>query len=75
MKLKPGKNDRTLESLKVFPYVAWALTFAFAFFVYNITLELKEVTDSLQAQTEYLQQQVNTAPEKVDFEKATTKAE
>tara|TARA_B100000508_G_scaffold20642_1_gene14067 strand:- start:2103 stop:2333 length:231 start_codon:yes stop_codon:yes gene_type:complete len=72
MKLKPQKNDRTLESLKIFPLVAWGLTVGFAFFVYNITMELKEVTTDLQAQTQYLQEQINTPVYKItDFEKKT----
>tara|TARA_B100000508_G_scaffold82425_2_gene64024 strand:+ start:3058 stop:3291 length:234 start_codon:yes stop_codon:yes gene_type:complete len=73
MKLKPDKNDRTLESLKVFPYVAWGLTIGFSFFVYNITMELKDVTMDLQTQSDYLQQQINTPVNKItDFEGATT---
>lgn len=46
-KLKPSKGDRTLEQYRVFPFIAWGLVIFFAFFVYNITLELRDITDQL----------------------------
>jgi len=67
--MKTNGNDKALEAYKIFPYVAWALTFGFALFVYNITMELKTVAENLQAQTEFLQEQIKTAPEKQNYEK------
>ena len=58
-------NDRRLEAFKIFPYVAWFLTFLFAYFVYTIVVDLREVTNKLQVQADYLQQQVKTPPEKI----------
>ncbi|MCA9362907.1 hypothetical protein KC851_01150 [Candidatus Kaiserbacteria bacterium] len=55
-------NNRSLESYKIFPYLAWVVTIGFSFFVYNITLDLKAVTIELQAQTEMLQQQISLTP-------------
>jgi len=43
---KHGK--RSLESLKIFPFVAWTLVIAFAFFVYNLTSHVEETTELLQ---------------------------
>lgn len=56
--MKTNGNDKTLESYKIFPYVAWALTLGFALFVYNITMELRTVADNLQQQTQWLQAQI-----------------
>lgn len=68
MKLKK-KSDRNLESLSVFPYVAWGVTFIFAFFVYNLATDLQETADRLQAQTDALELRANTAPSEItDFE-------
>lgn len=58
-------NDRRLEAFKIFPYVAWSLTLIFTCFVYNIVMDLREVTTDLQAQTDYLKQQVNVTPDKI----------
>jgi hypothetical protein len=67
--MKTNGNDKTLEAYKIFPYVAWGLTVVFSFFVYNITMDLKTVTENLQAQTKALELKVNTPTEKIeDFE-------
>ena len=67
--MKTNGNDKALEAHKIFPYIAWSLTVVFAFFVYNITLDLKEITLELQEQTKQLQIKVNTPPEEIiDFE-------
>lgn len=66
MKITPSSGDKTLESLKIFPYVAWTVTVLFAVFVYNITLELQEVTQNLQAQTTALELKVNTPVDQID---------
>jgi hypothetical protein len=63
------RNDKTLESFKIFPYVAWGLTFLFTLFVYNIALELQAVASELQKQTQSLQEKVNTPVDQIeDFE-------
>lgn len=50
MKLGLKGSDRTLESFKIFPYIAWGITVLFVLFVYKITLDLQEVTDTLSKQ-------------------------
>ena len=50
--IKSSGPDHTLESLKIFPYVAWGLIIGFGFFVYNITLNLQAAADDLAIQTE-----------------------
>jgi hypothetical protein len=67
--MKLNNSDKSLESFKIFPYVAWTLVFLFALFVYNITMELKAVAESLQMQTEWLQEKID-APDNqfTDFE-------
>jgi len=68
------KNNRALETHKVFPYVAWGLTVVFAFFVYNITRELQAVTQDLQKQTEELRAKVDMSVHEIkDFEAAEEK--
>lgn len=67
--MKTNGNDKALEAYKVFPYVAWTVTILFAVFVYNITLELKEVTTDLQAQTDHLNKKLGERPDLIeDFE-------
>ena len=67
--MKTNGNDKALESYKIFPYVAWGVTLFFTVFVYNITMELKNVTEDLQAQTQYLVEKVDTPVEQIeDFE-------
>lgn len=67
--MKTNGNDKTLESHKIFPYIAWVVTIGFSIFVYNITQELVDVTRDLQQQTQLLQQQVNTPVDQIkDFE-------
>ncbi len=64
--MKTSGNDRTLESFKIFPYVAWALIIGFAYFVYNITMELKAVTEGLQAQTQFVQEQMQIPSQDIE---------
>lgn len=69
MKDNNKKSDRTLESFKIFPYVAWGITLLFALFVYNIAVDLKETTTRLQAQTDALELRANTPIDQItDFE-------
>jgi len=64
--MKTNGNDKTLESYKIFPYVAWGIIAMLTFFVYNITKELKSVTQNLQQQTEQLQLKANTPIDKIE---------
>ncbi len=57
--------DRTLESFPIFPYIAWGVTFFFAYFVYQIVLELQETTKQLQSQADSIQQMIDV-PSKVE---------
>ena len=64
--MKTNGNDKALESYKIFPYVAWIVTISFAAFVYNISLELKTVTEDLQMQTKQLQEKVNMPVDQIE---------
>ncbi|MCD5381054.1 MAG: hypothetical protein LR008_00580 [Candidatus Pacebacteria bacterium] len=64
--MKTNGNDKTLESYKVFPIIAWVTTFLFAVFVYNITSDLKEITQELQQQTTQLQEQLNRPVDQIE---------
>ncbi len=52
MKLK-YKSDRSLESMKIFPYIAWGVTLAFAVFVFDIAMRLHETADQLAVNAAY----------------------
>ena len=64
--MKTNGNDKTLESYKIFPYIAWTLTIGFGLFLYNLTLELKEVASDLQVQTQFLQEMVDTPVNEIE---------
>lgn len=66
--MKTNGNDKVLESYKIFPYIAWILTFGFVMFVYHIAMELRIVAESLQAQTSFLQEQIKQSPEGVQYQ-------
>ena len=38
------RSEKSLESLKFFPFIAWSIFLLFAAFVYALTYQLKEVT-------------------------------
>lgn len=59
------KNEKALENFRIFPFVAWGLVIIFALFVYKIALDLKVVTEDLQAQTKFLQEKIGTPVEKI----------
>lgn len=73
--MKKGINTyRQLESLKIFPYVAWGLIFLFAFLVYNTTLHLRIAATELQTQSEFTAKQAHIDPTIIkDFEKPKIK--
>ncbi len=60
--MKNKSNNRTLESFKIFPYLAWMLVAGFSVFVYYITVELRQVADDLALQSEFLSEQVKKNP-------------
>jgi len=46
-----NNSDRSLESLKLFPFFAWAVFIMFAVFVYTLTNQLDGVTSTLEETT------------------------
>lgn len=61
--------NNTLESYKVFPYVAWALVIGFALFTYSLTVRLQEnltavdmSIDNLEMRVEKLEQNAVDVP-------------
>jgi len=72
--MKKNSHDKTLESHKIFPYIAWVITIGFAFFVYSIAMDLKDTAEQLSAQADLLQQNAQTPPgDIVDFERKATR--
>jgi len=69
--MQQDTGKRSLEGLKIFPYVAWGLTAAFAFFVYQITTDLQQVTQDLQQQTAELQKKIDNSDPQADFDALT----
>ena len=63
--MKKGGNNRSLESFKIFPYLAWTLVVGFCFLVYLISTELKTVTEELSLQSEFLEAQVKKNPTEI----------
>jgi hypothetical protein len=67
--MKTNGNDKTLESYKIFPFLAWILVIGFAFFVYTIAMDLKDTADRLGAQADLLEGKSRSAAgEIVDFD-------
>lgn len=52
--------DRKLESFKIFPYVAWGLIILFVFFVYQLTVELKDTAATFEDKTNNLETSAKT---------------
>ncbi len=65
------KMDRTLESFPIFPYIAWGVTFFFAYFVYQIVVELQETTKQLQIQADSIQQMIDIPAKQAEGTKPT----
>lgn len=65
MKDKKSSSDHTLESFKLYPYVAWALIIGFAVFVYTITTNLKAAASDLQIQSELSDVQTPPKPSQI----------
>ncbi len=51
--------NNTLESHKLFPYVAWAVVIGFALFTYNLTL-------TVRAELELISSGINRIEERID---------
>ena len=66
--MKQDTGKRSLEGLKVFPYVAWGLTVVFALFVYNITTDLQAVTAQLQEQARTIEEKIQDNNTQIDFD-------
>jgi hypothetical protein len=64
--MKTNGNDKALESYKIFPIFAWITICGFAYFVYNITVELKGVTDRLEIRTQQLESKINIPVEDIE---------
>ena len=66
--MKHAQGKRSLEAYKIFPYVAWGLTFGFAVFLYVLVTDLQDTTSQLQNQTNALQQQIAADPSTANFD-------
>lgn len=62
------RTKRSLESFKIFPYVAWTVTVLFAIFVYNIATELQDTTALLERQVNALEQKTTQDGRVADFD-------
>ncbi len=60
MKRRKDINDHTLESSRLFPYLAWILIAAFCLFVYGITMNLRTAAAELQIQTDISEATLST---------------
>lgn len=54
------QTNQKIETLRFFPFFAWATVILFAFFVYQLTMELKDVVTDLQQSVSRLEEKVNT---------------
>ncbi len=67
--MKTNGNDKALESYKIFPYVAWILIIGFAFFVYNLTVEVRAAATEIGSRSHSVETKVNTRINEIeDFE-------
>ena len=63
---KLSGNTRSLESFRIFPYIAWALIIGFAVFVYKITVHLQAAAAEIEIQTEFTASTAKTPIENVE---------
>jgi hypothetical protein len=71
--MKTNGNDKALESYKIFPILAWILVVGFALFVYAIAVDIKDTTQRLGAQADWLEQNAKTpVKDIVDFDRKAT---
>ncbi len=52
--------NNTLESYKIFPYIAWALVIGFALFTYSLTMQLQDELADINSGIERLETKLNT---------------
>jgi hypothetical protein len=50
-----NKDSKSLESYKIFPVIAWSVTIGFAYFVYTLSLDLRDAIQDIHTQTEATQ--------------------
>lgn len=65
----------TLESYKIFPYVAWALVVGFALFTYSLTVQLQQELNDISSGIERVEQRLNEMDRTVPDAANTTKSE
>jgi hypothetical protein len=64
-----NQTNRKIETLKIFPYIAWTTVILFALFVYNLTVETREALKNLEYSVSQLESKVNTPVNEIeDFE-------
>lgn len=64
-----NQTNRKIETLKIFPYIAWTTVILFALFVYNLTIETREALKNLEYSVSQLESKVNTPINDIeDFE-------
>jgi len=68
--MKKRTSDRTLESFKIFPYLAWGVTLFFSYFVFTIIVDLQQTVQQLQTVTQSLETKVAVPVDQIqDFDR------
>lgn len=57
--------NNTLESHKLFPYIAWTLVVGFALFTYSLTLHLNESFDDIDTSVQNLEDRVEALEQRI----------
>jgi len=57
--------NNTLESQRIFPYVAWALVIGFAFFTYTLTMQLKAELGYISTSVENVNDRIDRLEENI----------
>jgi len=52
--------NNTLESSKLFPFIAWSTVIGFALFTYTLTMHLNSELDSISIDIESLESRIQT---------------
>lgn len=52
--------NNTLESSKLFPFIAWSTVIGFAFFTYTLTTHLNSELDTISADMDSLESRIQT---------------
>jgi len=64
--MQTNSGKRSLESYKIFPYVAWMTIFFFSAFVINLTIKLSHVTDDFDVRITNLEKAVQTPVNQIE---------